>query len=106
MPEDSRKFTVPCGKRWSCHVVSQNRGPCIDQNRATSYRPQYIIILIIGTPTRVSLILGNPGVGIYEAWKEIARVNTAEILSGVLLEKLPYVTSSKSESRSWGLPSH
>ena len=88
--------------------MSQNRGPCIDPNRATSYRPQYIItiILIIGTPKRVSLILGNPGVGIYEAWKEIARVNTAEILSGVLLEKLPYVNSPKSESRSWGLPSH
>ena len=33
-------------------IVSLNKGP--------QYRPQYTIILIIGTPKRVPLILGNP----------------------------------------------
>ena len=33
-------------------VVSQNWGP--------QYRPQITIVLIIGTPTKVPLILGNP----------------------------------------------
>ena len=34
-------------------VVSQNQGTPI-------FRPQYIIVLIIGTPKKVPLILGNP----------------------------------------------
>ena len=33
-------------------VVSQNRGP--------QYEPHYTIVLIIGTPKKVPLILGNP----------------------------------------------
>ena len=38
-------------------VVSQNRGP--------QYEPHYTIVLIIGTPKKVPLILGNPHVYIY-----------------------------------------
>ena len=37
-------------------VVSLNRGP--------QYRPQNTIILIIGTPKKVPLILGNRHIGI------------------------------------------
>ena len=33
-------------------VVSLNKGP--------PYRPQYTTVLIMGTPTKVPLILGNP----------------------------------------------
>ena len=38
-------------------VVSQNKGP--------QYRPQYIIILTMGTPKKVPLILGNSPLGGY-----------------------------------------
>ena len=37
-------------------VVSQNRGTQI-------YRPQYTMVLIMGTPKMVPLILGNPHLG-------------------------------------------
>ena len=35
----------------------------VSQNKGTQYRPQNIIVPIMGTPKMVPLILGNPHIG-------------------------------------------
>ena len=55
-----RRMIVLWGLCCSYMVVSQNRGP--------QYGPQNTILLIMGTPRKVSLILGNPISGNYQAF--------------------------------------
>ena len=41
----------------------------VSQNKGTQYRPQYTIVLIIGTPKKVPLILGNPHISRASLWR-------------------------------------
>ena len=40
----------------------------VSGNKGTQYRPQNTIVLIIGTPKKVPIILGNPHLGITVPW--------------------------------------
>ena len=42
----------------------------VSQNKGTQYRPQYTIVLVIGTPKKVRLILGNSHIGKPQQCKE------------------------------------
>ena len=68
----------------------------VSQNRAPQYRPQNIIILIIGTPKKVPLILGNPhmeSLNIHGSMTSMAPMKSFETLwnsmkSDVFLQKV------------------
>ena len=65
--------------------VSQNKGP--------QYRPQYSILLILGTPKMVPLILGNPHLKLHRE-KSLKPVPSMQVAPKELREIRPQVHTS------------